>query len=83
MQSVLNVHLPAASSPAETHARIHVYYVSVDKKSGKTFLSKVNIFFPKMIFFTSFSISQAKENKVELLLDVGGWVDINLLHLTR
>jgi len=65
VKAVLNVHLPPAPSRSETHARIHVYYVALDKKSGKTFLSK------------------AKENKVELLLDAGGWVDINLLHLTR
>jgi len=40
VKSVLNIHLPAATSPSQTRAIIHIFYVSVDKKSGKAFVTK-------------------------------------------
>ncbi len=37
----LLLHLPASPSPADTHARVRIYYVGVDKKSGKPTQFKV------------------------------------------
>jgi len=39
VDAILNIHLPAAPSKAETHAVIQVHYVSKDK-TGKIFLSR-------------------------------------------
>lgn len=65
--AVLNVHLPAArnSQDPRPQARISVYYVAVDKKTGAG------------------SLVKAKENKVDLRRDAGGWVPLHLLTLAR
>jgi len=65
VNAVLNIHLPAARTPEQTHAQIQVYFVTVDKKSKAV------------------SLSHAKDNKVELRADGGGWVPLHLLHLAR
>jgi hypothetical protein len=39
----LLLHLPASPSPADTHARVRVYYVAIDKKTGKPTQFKVKM----------------------------------------
>ena len=37
----LLLHLPASPTPADTHARVRLYYVGIDKKTGKPTQFKV------------------------------------------
>ena len=85
VQAVLNIHLPAARTPEETHAQIQVVRISFsDHNSDCSFESQV-YFVTVDKKSKAVSLSHAKDNKVafifsHILSPLSGVLDIMMRH---